>query len=334
MRNKILSELIDKYLNGESTHEEETQLLHWYNSAQQTDSDFNRLTEAEMKALKLKMLNRIRRNTYKKTPVFYMRKAFYYYGAAVLLAAILIGINLSQPAKLNFKAATTSAKAPTVYFTNKSNKMSRHLLPDRSLVWLKPNSTISYNQPFVKDFRKISLTGEAFFEVAKDSEHPFLISAGDVITRVVGTSFNVKANKNASITEVDVVTGKVLVYTPITSNRKAKGVYLLPKQKVTYSKINHQLIRYESKEPALKIWQKNTLSFDNTPLEDVVVKLNHVFDANISISDQRMKTYTLKADFTDVNLMTIMELLSKSLNLTYEIQGDTLILSEETKTNI
>ena len=76
------------------------------------------------------------------------------------------------------------------------------------------------------------------------------------------------------------------------------------------------------KEPALAIWKKSSLSFENTPVVEVVKTLNARFDSNIIIADRTIGHYTLKADFTDVNLPTILELLSKSLNITYKIQGD------------
>jgi ferric-dicitrate binding protein FerR (iron transport regulator) len=155
-----------------------------------------------------------------------------------------------------------------------------------------------------------------------------------VVTRVLGTSFNVKAIEQAGVTEVSVVTGKVFVYTPASKNQVLKSVYLLPEQKVTYLKSKHQLVKHVANEPSLTIWKKNTLSFDNVSVFDVAQTLNKTFNSKIIITDKSINQYLLKADFTDVNLPTIIELLSKSLNLNYIIQGDEILVSRKSETEL
>jgi len=83
------------------------------------------------------------------------------------------------------------------------------LLPDGSLVFLNSKSSISYSKDF-KNKRELKLTGEAYFEVKKNPERPFLVETEKIKTRVLGTSFNIKAYKNSQ-TMVSVNTGKVEV---------------------------------------------------------------------------------------------------------------------------
>jgi len=338
MQEKFLSQLIDKYLNGTCTLEEEMLLFDWYDSVESTNDPIFLLTEEQKQRLKLKMFNRIVNNadlTEYKSIKRKLRARIYYYAAASIAAAFLIVYNLLPVNKSALLTAQFNKEiSTTVNFTNTSKKINKHQLPDNSIIWLKPHATISYDKKFINKYRLVSLTGEAFFEIEKDSKHPFLIYSGEVITRVVGTSFNIKANKGANATEVSVVTGKVFVYSPSAKTQKHKSVYLLPEQKVTFLKEDHELIKHTAKGSSLKIWNKSTLSFDNAPITEVVNSLNEKFGAKIILADKGIYQYTLKADFSDVNLPAILELLSKSLNITYELQGDNIIVSNEPETNL
>ena len=84
-------------------------------------------------------------------------------------------------------------------------------LSDGTKVWLSPNSTLKYPDKFVGNSRMVGLEGEAFFEVAHDANHPFIIQSGQVSTRVLGTSFNISAYSQNQDISVTLVTGKVAV---------------------------------------------------------------------------------------------------------------------------
>ncbi|MFD2162105.1 FecR family protein [Paradesertivirga mongoliensis] len=326
MKEPVPSQLIDKYLNGACSAEEEAQLLEWYSSFSRDSDPVSMLNDEQRERLRMKMLARIRETAYttessaaKHTRSF---RRLYGYAAASIAAACLIVLQFFSQGNTEVSVpAKSKHETALVNFVNRTNLLNKHVLPDNSSVWLKPGATLSYNRAFIK--REVTLRGEAFFEVEKDSAHPFLIHSGGVITRVIGTSFNVKALETNNTTEVSVVSGKVLVYTPASSKKKIKSVFLLPEQKVTYVKSQDQLLKVDmAREPALNMWKKNTLSFDNVPVSNVVRTLNRAFDCRITIAGGKIGHYTLRADFTDVNLPNIMELLSKSLNIAYHIQED------------
>ncbi len=335
MQDEVMFQLVDKYLNGECSVEEEMIVINWYNSFDSTVDPISRLSEKQQEALKAAMLKRIKSKISNVQAVRSKKTANsfkgYYYAAASIAAAVIIVFSLlNQGFDKPTPRENTSAKLASsqIDFKNHHNRILKYILPDSTIVWLHPDAGISFNKDFVRNTRDIKLLGEAFFEVKKDAKHPFLIYSGGFITKVLGTSFNVKSYANQGTAEVSVVTGKVLVYTPASKNEKSRGVYLLPKQKVTYIKDRHQLVKLEAKASSLSIWEKNTLSFENASVATVVGTLNRTFKAKIVMSDPAIGLLTLRADFTDVNLPNIMDMLSKSLNITYDLSGDTIVISK------
>lgn len=337
MQKRVPSQLIEKYLAGKCSVEEEAKLYEWYHSFNGSPDPLYLSSKREKKELKMKMLANISKEANLPNRALLPNRFLYFAAAGIAAVFVLVSI-LIKPAPqeailTQVKKTLTPAQ---IDFTNHSGKIHKYKLPDNSIVWLSPNASIKYSANFIDKIRRVDFVGEAFFEVEKDKKHPFHIYSGDVVTEVLGTSFKVNTNAVENTTEVMVVTGKVLVRTTADADkgRKAESVYLEPKEKVTYLKDLRQLVKLDIKDQSLDIWKKSTLSFDNTPVASVIEALNKTFKSNISVADQQINNYTLKADFTDVNLPTIMELLSKSLNTTYEIQGENIIISQESQTNL
>jgi ferric-dicitrate binding protein FerR (iron transport regulator) len=197
------------------------------------------------------------------------------------------------------------------------------VLSDGSIVWLNPKSKVIYPHNFTSTLRKVQMQGQAFFEVSPDPRRPFIIYSGNVITRVWGTSFRIRAYENIPV-EVSVLTGKVSVQ---LQTKEDAELILLPQQTATYLKADDLLKKgIEEKTSTMSIWQKETLTFDNEPIRDVIKVLNTQFKVNISTADEKLLDYVLKADFTDQSLPSILEMLRKSLNVENEISDDGIIL--------
>jgi transmembrane sensor len=118
---------------------------------------------------------------------------------------------------------------------NKEHHKVNISLPDHSEVWLAAGATLQYATDFGKEDRQVQLVGEAFFEVAKDSLHPFTVQAGNVNTRVLGTHFNVEAYEAESFTRISLVEGKVTA-TYIGANKQDTFSTLLPGNRLCYNR--------------------------------------------------------------------------------------------------
>jgi len=338
MKQKVPSELINKYLKGECSPAEEKELHQWYNSFEDRPDTTTSISAAERAQLKQRMFEEIKQkagieadyssHSIKKTFNLYSTIA----GIAAMLVLAISAVFYFNKSSLNKTEYAVQPQDERVI--NSTQKLVKHVFPDGSIAWMRPSTIISYKKGFnSSENREISMKGEAFFEIKRNPKRPFIVKTGEVYTKVLGTSFNVKSYKGDKTTEVSVVTGKVMVYTLSGREKDVKQeAFLLPKEKVIAAVTS----RFEKKSETNKdmdIWQKRSLSFNNVPVKEVVAALNERFKVAIEIKDPIINQYQLTADFTDVNLPSVLELLSKSLSITYEINNTGITMSKEPLTN-
>jgi ferric-dicitrate binding protein FerR (iron transport regulator) len=225
-------------------------------------------------------------------------------------------------------------------FKNQSKQVKKVDLSDGSRVWLQDNSRLVIADDFGKATRQVILTGEAFFDVAKDKTRPFIIYSQEVTTRVVGTSFNIKAYEKDATVEVSVVSGKVSVQSPdrlpaITGTAAHKPgvgmqVLLTPNQKVTYLKNGHHLVKKEEAEQGRRmVWAKTSLSFKDTPIRQIINKLNDHFATNIKLANEDINNCSIQGDFTNQNLLEILDVICNSIEADYKLYKNEIIISGE-----
>jgi len=334
MKSKISAELIDKYLKGECTSEEEEMILDWYDSFGDDPVPGFLKDEAEKEDLAGRMLQKIKSRgnipyREERTVLIGLRTKKILFPVIGIAAALLIIFSFSLKWFRNGEQVRTGDINTFTRVMNSGNRISKYVFPDGSVSWLQPATTITFNRSFNGKLREVNLTGEAFFEVKRNTHKPFIIHTGDVITKVLGTSFNVKALKGTSVTEVVVATGKVLVSGPAAGKEvKNTAVLLVHDEKVVYSSSVKKLLKNEDTKETIAMWKKSDLSFDNTPVKEVVAELNSYYKTDIQIRDKEIGQYVLKADFSQTNLADVLEILSKSLNITYEIDGSGILVKK------
>jgi len=324
---KISPELINKYLNRECSPEEERLVQDWYDSFDKQKEPAELLNVDERDSIRKRILENVRfdisRNEEEVQNVGTSRRL--HYTIALVAASLIIAFSALNHV---FLKDSRKSSIETVIITNNTNLLKNHILPDGSSLWLKPETTIRYTLPFVNKYRKISMKGETFFDVKRDTLHPFIIHTEEFDTRVLGTSFSIRANgKEAS--RLSVVSGKVFVYTPQKEGSQPEGFYVLPKQKVVYKESRKQLEKSNGTEAALRIWDRKSFVFNNAPVIDVLDVLRTNFDVKVMVSNSSVKGLTLKADFTGLSLPVILDLMNKSLNINLGFEGETIIFSKE-----
>lgn len=198
------------------------------------------------------------------------------------------------------------------------------LLSDGSIIWLKGDSKLSYPERFEGSERVVFLAGEALFEVSKDPSRPFLIHTGDLTTRVLGTSFNIKSTSDH--TEVYVLTGKVSVSLTETNEK----IELLPNEKVRYSHASKRLHREDEviENKSLSEYIKGTeynMHFHDTKVSEIANRIEQKFSVDVSIKGD-IQSCVITADLTDQSLNHTLDMISEALNATYEIDGDQVVL--------
>ncbi|UOQ54594.1 FecR family protein [Hymenobacter cellulosivorans] len=198
-------------------------------------------------------------------------------------------------------------------------------LPDGSKVWLNKHSTLEYAADFSGGSgREVKLTGEAFFEVQKDPENPFTVLSAESRTRVLGTSFNVRAYAAEDSVEVSVVTGKVAFASRSTHQ---DSVLLTPGMRgvlLTSAAANVPVsVRQTATADAnFRAWQTDELVFDNTSLAQVIRTLRTTFGTTITVADRDLLKCRFTGTFRQPNPAEVLQVVSVATNAT--LAGDAL----------
>lgn len=198
-------------------------------------------------------------------------------------------------------------------YTNDIGKVSVFSLPDGSKVWLSTGSTLDYAEDFPRN-RQVTLTGEAFFDVTRNRDFPFAISTGNIITEVLGTSFNLRSY-NKSQVELSVYSGRVKFSDRMSGLDSA---ILLKGEKVSWTEGDgiSEIALFDINE--LPGWRQGIISFENAGVEEIQATLQRWYNVTIQI-DGNGENCHYSGEFTQASLEQILETLSYTLNLTYKI---------------
>lgn len=227
-----------------------------------------------------------------------------------MAASFLVVLGLSS-----FFLFSTSLFNNREYTTNRGER-AKITLSDGTQIWLNAASTLKYPTKFKGTIREVYLSGEAFFDVANDKVHPFIIHTDKMDTKVVGTSFNVQAYPDQLKQEVTVLTGKVNVKSTVTD----ENVYVTPGQKVVLKTHNNKLHAYNGvSKNTVSLWRKNILVFDETPLPEVIATLNRNYNVAIKVENKNLNNLKISAYFNALPADQVVDLVCNIVNATYKL---------------
>ena len=222
--------------------------------------------------------------------------------------------------------------------TNNSSKPQIITLSDGSSVLLQPNSKLSYPKAFVGNQRKVYLSGEGFFEISKNVKKPFFVYANEIVTKVVGTSFRIKAYDNQPNVEVVVRTGKVKIKpNESVTNSDQEEIILLPNQairfvrkdqkfnKITDITIDKKLILNSNNIEQL------SFNFSDTPVSQILKTIEQAYLVEIDFPAEKLKNCHLTTSLNDQPLPEKLKIICKSLgnNTSYEMNGNQIIITSQ-----
>ena len=177
-------------------------------------------------------------------------------------------------------------------------------LPDSSRVTLTGDSRLTYNTQFGKTNRELSLRGEAFFQVKRDTSKPFIVETSLIQVEVLGTSFQVIAQKLQA--EVAVEKGRV----KITTQDKKQESILETGMFVKYGKKDRKLIISTKEDKG----EQQILKFDNAPLSEVIETLNEYYDSHVTLPAD-YATLRITVVFKEVSLEEAIEIINRTLDI-------------------
>lgn len=253
--------------------------------------------------------------------------------SVAVVASVALGVYNLLPVH---QPSTALNKSPLDQFDvikNESDKEKLVRFPDGSSAMLASNSTIKFLRSFDSSKREVHLSGEAFFEVAKNPQWPFVVYSNELVTEVLGTSFLVSAYPDAKKFEVRVKTGKVKLFHKDSSGiskAKVPAVTLIENEKgvlnrdvglITNGKMQNQL---KSQTPVVF---SRTFNFKRTNVAEVFEILEQSYNIKIVYDKDVVKHCTLTASLGDEPLQEKLNMITASLDASYVISGDSVRLT-------
>jgi transmembrane sensor len=259
-------------------------------------------------------------------------------GAAATLLVAIATIHLLQPPPKTdgFNTVTTRPASHTKIH-----------LPDGTTVWLNADSRLSYSVNSTE--REVQLTGEAYFDVTKDQNHPFHVHTPAIDILVLGTTFNVRSYNNEHNTEASLFQGSVEV---TLRHNPDKKIILHPEEKITINNANEASVtgiktrqaketdldaplitvgkvhRQEKDSSATEtLWTKNQLYFDDRSLEEIGFQLERWFGVRVTIADDRLKQLHFSGNFEEKSIGEVLEALQLTGTFHYSIHKKEVVIT-------
>lgn len=252
-------------------------------------------------------------------PFFKRIKVWQY---AAIWATLLVGISLWM---VQFKKAAVPEAPVYVEKYNPNGRRTIITLPDSSQVYLGAGSKLRYTEKFSGVTREVNLEGEAFFEVVKNPEKPFIIHTGTITTRVLGTSFKVDAFLNQPLT-VLVSTGKVRVDRHVGHQTESLAV-LTPGQTVTWNEKSHLKTLGTTQVADISGWKDGRLVFNETRLSEITAILERWYAVKIDFKNKKTGDRLMKVNLTaNVPINTLMKILSISGQFKFNMQKNQITI--------
>lgn len=226
----------------------------------------------------------------------------------------------------------------------KKGSRSHVVLPDGSEVWLNANSRIVYKNDFNHTSRELTLTGEAYFKVAKNADKPFIIQAGELKVKVLGTTFNIRSYPDEPSIETTLESGSVEI---TLDDQPGNTIQLKPGQKLSVgNSANNGAAVADSLEaiPApmlllskMKVdtagqatadaaWKEGKLVFDGEDFQRVASKIEKWYNVTVVLENESLHATTFTGVFDNKSLETVLVTLRETGKLMYRLENDTVYI--------
>ncbi len=219
-------------------------------------------------------------------------------------------------------------------------------LPDGSVVDLNSGTLLRYPAQFDSVSRRVYIEGEAFFDVKKDSAHPFLVETKDITIRVLGTEFNVKAYNDEKIVQTVLVSGSVEIYSNKEQIKEKNRLLILePNQEATYQREDESIALSDTKSTTQKsnlpisiseevavntfiAWKDNMLVFRDEKFSDIAKKMERWYDVKIEIQDEDLANVLLSGVFEKESVEQALSALRVATPFRYQMKKNNIIISK------
>ena len=321
---KYINNLLKRFVDGLYTRKDADDLLKHFHAgkynteiSEAMDNVWEEMEEDEVSSLQHQqyreearlLLSRIRKPEKRFSFIPYLRYV------AIVAVILSIGWGGFRLIRSNQEKVLTYTE---VHVKNGEHK--RIILPDGTSVTLNAGSYLRYPREFITDVRRIEMNGEAFFEVTRDEEKPFLIHTKDADVKVLGTSFNVKAFDMDEQLTVSVQTGKVQVDLPEAMMR------LLPDEQFVMDKTKGEFQKRNEDARLSTVWIKGGIYFNRTPIRTVVNELVRMYNRTIEFAPGAEYDDYIYGEHDNKSLEAVLKSIQYSTDIKYRIENDKIVL--------
>ena len=310
-------ELIEKYFEETITDVEIKELSDWIKNDRQLhdwwEQEFERSDSSMNPVLRDKLFARIKEETLGKE-VRPLRIIPWKWVAAILLPVCVAFFTYY------LLDSSPTAETPFIVKAGKGDKATIEL-PDGTNVVLNSASQLSYLNNFGEKVRRVQLNGEAYFKVAHDEKHAFIVQIGDLEVKVLGTSFNVSAYEDAKDVTVVLLEGKVGVYAQKISH------IMKPGDKIEYNKATHKITATQVHPNDYIEWTKGNIYFEKESLENIMKTLSRIYDVEIRFDSNKLPNeyFTIPGG----GIQNALNILMLTSPFYYEMDGSVIVLKEK-----
>ena len=314
-----MKQLFEKYLAGNATAEERETLLRQLHADEQLGGWLRADIEFAEGGMPEPIRERILNNVYARTQRSLISRRCWSIAAVMLILIIsgALGWTLFGIQNQNLKSQISNNPIRDIIVTTGMGEHSRVSLPDGTALTLNAQTTVRYNLADGK--RQVSIDGEAFFEVARDPEHPFVVSANGMTVTCLGTSFDVRNYSDESTASVVLRDGKVRV------NARDADLTMEPGSRVLMDRQTLALSKHTVTPSDYTAWLNGEIKFNNQTLEEIAAELSRNYNIDLVITSDELKQERFNGYLGRSSLRNILDVLCLASDMSYHVDNDTMV---------
>ncbi len=231
-------------------------------------------------------------------------------------------ITTTKNGQLVYETKVNNSDAGVTYNTIETPKGGQYkvILPDGTKVWLNASSSLKFPTVFKGRERRVEMSGEGYFEVAKDAIIPFIVSTEREVVKVLGTHFNINSYKEDKYSRTTLVEGKVKVSFPIGDNLKEEqSIILKPGQQSVINENSMNVITTDIQETLA--WKNGEFMFNNEDIEDAMIKIARWYDVEIVYPRPIKRTSIWGAVSRFKNISEVLKVLELTGSIHFKVEG-------------
>ena len=327
---KLNEDIIIRYLENRCSEEDFVLINEWMKESDENAGELFRMEEIyqlgkfpfEEENLVVRaerrLGRRLKRENQKKQEVFKLRSVLRY--AAAIVGVMVLAAGLAYWFRNKAEELVVASAA--------HGQVREMLLPDGTKVWLNQSSVLKYPRAFEGKERHVYLDGEAYFEVARNHEKPFMVKSPAMDVRVLGTSFNIKCRPDNSFAETTLIEGEVEV-----KDKSDKGrITLLPGQKAVLNRVTGRM-QVKQVDPKMEIvWHNDLIPFEKSSIFQIAAALERFYGVKIILSPDVDSTNTYSGVLKKKdNIESVLNSLRNSIPFNYKkVDDNNIFISSET----